>query len=54
MALASTGAWSGSILGKVSVGTITTEPGMSRWPLTSGQSGDLELAAMSERVLHSD
>ena len=51
MTLASTGAWSGSILEKVSVGTVTTEPGMSRWPLTRGQSGDLGLAAMGERVL---
>lgn len=47
------GAWFGSIIGKVSVGTVTTEPGTSRWPLTRGQSGALALVVMSKHVLRS-
>lgn len=50
--LASTGAWFGSILGKVSVALVTTEPGTSSWPLTRGQCGALELVATGKHALH--
>lgn len=49
--LASTGAWFGSILGKVSVGLVTTEPGTSSWPLTRGQFGALEFLPIGKHTL---